>query len=92
MNYAEILINAVKTANEKGISMPNIPFPTMGGEFFWNTLAEHKGWRMQQNMFTQHVRIIDPDNIRRAWGSLDAMKRLFGPCSETNSPSGFSAM
>ena len=59
-------------------SMPNVPFPTMGGKVFWNELAECKGWRLQKNMITQHCRILDPDDVRRAWGGDDAMERLFG--------------
>ena len=58
-------------------SMPNINFPTMGGLLLWNDLARCNGWRMQQNTLTQHVRIIDPNNIRRAWGGLDAMEEIF---------------
>lgn len=59
-----------------GISLPNINFPTMGGIFFWNDLANVNGWRMQQNTITQHVRILDPEDVRRAWGGIDAMERL----------------
>lgn len=55
------------------ISLPNIPTPTLGGEVFWNTLAEYNGWRLQQNMITQHCRIIDQDNVRRAWGTKNGM-------------------
>jgi hypothetical protein len=63
---------------EKLPGMPNIPFPTMGGEVFWNDLAEYNGWRVQQNMFTQHCRVLDPDDIRVAWGGYDAMMQAFG--------------
>ena len=57
-------------------SMPNIPFPTMGGLIFWNNIAECNGWKIQQNMITQHARIIDADDVRIAWGTLDEMKDL----------------
>jgi hypothetical protein len=53
--------------------MPNIDFPTMGGHFFWDTLAESGGWKLQKNKFTDHCRLLDPNNIRRAWGSERAM-------------------
>ena len=55
------------------ISLPNIPMPTMGGEVFWDTLAEYKGWKLQQNEFTKHCRILDADNVRRAWGTKNGM-------------------
>ena len=49
----------------------------MGGAVFWNDLAEYNGWRVQQNTLTQHCRILDPDDVRRAWGGMDAMEKLF---------------
>ena len=56
--------------------MPNIPFPTMGGHVFWNTIAERGGYKLQQNMFTSHARILDDDDVRIAWGGIDAMTRV----------------
>lgn len=67
------IVNLLRNA-----SMPNIPLPTMGGNVFWNELAECNGWRLQKNMVTQHCRILDPSDVRRAWGGDDAMERLFG--------------
>ena len=58
-------------------SMPNVNFPTMGGILFWNDIANVNGWRMQQNTITQHIRIIDPQDVRRAWGGMEAMERIF---------------
>lgn len=84
MSQQKIIEDFLKTV-ETGVildllrktSMPNIPTVTMGGKTFWNELAECKGWRLQKNMITQHCRILDPQNIRRAWGGDDAMERLF---------------
>ena len=61
---------------ERNVSMPNIPFPTMGGLVFWNNIAECNGWKIQQNMLTHHARIIDSNDVRIAWGTLDEMKDL----------------
>lgn len=58
-------------------SFPNIPFPTMGGKIWWNTIAKEKGWKVQQNQFTHHVRILDSNDVRRAWGTESAMEELF---------------
>ena len=57
----------------KGLSMPNIPLRTNGGKVFWNELANVNGWRLQKNTVWGTCRIIDPDNIRRAWGGEEAM-------------------
>ncbi len=47
----------------------NISWGTLGGTVCWDNLAEYNGWRLQKNKFTQHVRILNPDNVRKAWGS-----------------------
>lgn len=60
---------------DKEISLPNIPFPTMGGQVFWNTTVEYHGWKLQQNMITQHARILDPNDVRRAWGTYTGMEK-----------------
>ncbi len=54
----------------------NIKFPTMGGEVFWDNLAERDGWKIQQNKLTEHVRILDAGNNRVAWGDLDELTKL----------------
>ncbi|WP_379137918.1 hypothetical protein [Paenibacillus sp. sgz500958] len=54
-------------------TMPNVDFPTMGGHFFWETLAESGGWKLQKNKLTDHCRLLDPSNNRKAWGSEKAM-------------------
>ncbi len=66
-----------------GISMPNIPFPTMGGHVFWDDLAKVKGWRLQKNMVTGHCRILDPDDVRRAWGGESALLKMLQDLSRS---------
>jgi len=58
------------------LSLPNIPLPTMDKEVFWDNLAEYKGWKLQQNMITRHARIIDSNNIRIAWGTINGMMKV----------------
>ena len=64
---ATAIIGLVKTLESAG-TLPNIPFPTMGGKVFWKTLAEKDGWKVQKNMFTGHCRVLNPNNVRKAWG------------------------
>ena len=61
---------------ESESTMPNIPFPTMGGLVFWRNIAEFNGWKFQQNMITQHARILDSDDVRIAWGTVDEMSSI----------------
>jgi len=60
----------------------NIPLPTLGGEQFWSDELVIRGWRIQQNVLSGHYRLLDADDVRRAWGTrqhcqaaLDDVKR-----------------
>ena len=48
--------------------MPNIEMPTLGGEVFWTDIASYNGWRVQKNNVFGNCRILDPDDVRKAWG------------------------
>lgn len=54
-------------------NMPDAPAPTMVGRVYWNTLCEYKGWKLQQNQLTNQFRILDDNDLRRAWGTESAM-------------------
>ena len=47
-------------------SLINIPFPTMGGLFFWEELDCQKGYTLQKHVIEGHCRILDSDDIRVA--------------------------
>lgn len=47
----------------------NLPFKTAGGTQVWTDHRFRDGYRIQQNALTGHWRLLDADNIRRAWGS-----------------------
>lgn len=57
--------------------LPNITAPTLGGKQFWQDTYLHAGWRIQENIITGHSRLLDPDNIRHAWGSGREMRAAF---------------
>jgi pimeloyl-ACP methyl ester carboxylesterase len=48
----------------------NIPLPTMGGQQFWADELFFHQWHIQRNVLTGHYRLLDEQNIRRAWGTL----------------------
>ncbi len=50
----------------------NVPAPTFGGTQFWGDVRFFRGWRIQQNIFTGHHRLIDRMGIRWAWGAREA--------------------
>lgn len=52
----------------------NLPGRTWGGTQFWGDLAWVDGWRIQQHAWTGHCRLLDPRDVRRAWGGEAACR------------------
>lgn len=46
----------------------NIPFPTLGGNVFWDSYNIN-GWKLQENVCFGNWRILDPADVRQAWGT-----------------------
>ncbi len=44
---------------------------------FWKTIVSYNGWLLQQNIITDHARILDPSGVRRAWGYLSDLRLKF---------------
>ena len=56
---------------------------TMGGRVWWRTVRDQDGWRIQQNLVSQHYRILNPED-GRLFSSFDrreveAFWQLYGP-------------
>ncbi len=60
-----------------GTGHPNLAIPTPGGLQFWADVFWFAGWRIQENVYTGHCRLLDPGNVRRAWGSREACRTAF---------------
>ncbi|VAV93609.1 hypothetical protein MNBD_ALPHA01-2053, partial [hydrothermal vent metagenome] len=55
----------------------NIDIPTLGGKYLWADIYLLAGWRIQKNILTDHYRLLDDDDKRRAWGSYNhCLKKL----------------
>jgi pimeloyl-ACP methyl ester carboxylesterase len=71
---AFLVLTNISYPEDEDMSEPNqsnFAMPTMGGKQFWaDELYFHK-WRIQQNVFTGHYRLLDGSNRRHASGSLD---------------------
>jgi pimeloyl-ACP methyl ester carboxylesterase len=48
-----------------------VSMKTLGGGQFWGDVLFFRGWHIQQNVFTKHYRLLDPNDNRHAWGTLD---------------------
>lgn len=56
----------------------NWEMPTMGGKIFWSTFPNSiDGWNIQRHSVLGYCRILDPKNVRRAYGSESSIKFLF---------------
>ncbi|MFM2305248.1 MAG: hypothetical protein RLZZ135_2661, partial [Cyanobacteriota bacterium] len=60
-----------------------LPTPTMSGPVFWTDVVNIDGWRLQRNWVFGNYRIIDPNDIRRAWGGETAMLKAFQSLEQT---------
>ena len=58
-------------------ALPTVEGKVMDAGFWWDTLAETNGWKLQRNKVTGHGRIIDPGKVRKAWGSVEEMALSF---------------
>ena len=54
----------------------NLKLKTMGGRQFWTDVIHISDWRIQRNAMTGHHRLIDPDDIRHGWGTLQQCKQI----------------
>lgn len=69
--FALVSLTATATspiANAATIEYPNIEVQTLGGPQFWQDTYVHAQWRIQKNIITGHSRLLDPDDVRMAWG------------------------
>lgn len=49
----------------------NVPTPTLGGRQLWADVHYFHDWRIQQNCLTKHYRLLDGNDVRQAWGTLE---------------------
>ena len=55
----------------------NITAPTGGGKQFWTDRFVDHDWRIQQNVYTGHHRLLDGKDFRRAWGTYEGCRQEF---------------
>jgi len=51
----------------------NLSLLTLGGKQFWTDYRWWQGWRIQYNSTLNHWRLLDPNSVRRAWGTRQAV-------------------
>ena len=50
---------------------PNLETRTLGGFQLWQDRQIYAGWKIQTNVVTGHSRLLDPEDRRHAWGTLE---------------------
>ncbi|MED1407143.1 helix-turn-helix transcriptional regulator [Bacillus mycoides] len=67
----------IETLAHDGMNTPKVK--TLGGKMFWNEIAKKGKFRVQQNVISQHFRILDDSEYR--WYSTfeeeEAMNRFY---------------
>lgn len=65
----------------------NVPTPTLGGRQFWADCQFFRGWRIQKHVYTGHFRLLDPSDVRQAWGTREECQQALALEKQTrNSP------
>ncbi len=79
IDYLRRLLGGEEASGEVLVpqALPTIEGQVMDSGFWWDTLVETNGWKLQRNKVTGHARIIDPGKIRKAWGSVEEMAQSF---------------
>ncbi len=49
----------------------NLPLKTIGRTQLWTDYIYRGGYRLQQHALTHHWRLLDADDVRRAWGTRE---------------------
>ena len=62
---------------------PNVETKTLGGHKFWRVLDKRNGLTLQYNKILRRARILDENDVRKAWGSKEIMEEKFKRLART---------
>lgn len=71
-----MIIDEILSILDNEFNLPNLKLPVVDGGIFWTDLAKYKDWRLQQNSISKSARIIDKNNCRIAWGTVNGMRKV----------------
>ena len=64
--------SVLEDSTQSEFDMPmNVPLKTTGGTQVWTDYRYRDGYRLQKHALTGHWRLIDEDDVRRAWGNRE---------------------
>lgn len=73
--FQESTIGTPPGVATKPVGYVNWPLKTTGGMQFWTDWKHVGGWRIQENSETGHYRLVDSNDVRRAWGNFAHCQR-----------------
>ena len=74
---AQETVNDASTWGDLTNPLRETAMQTLGGRLFWGDVLFFRGWRIQQNVLTEHFRLLDPADRRFATGTrADCLDRL----------------
>ncbi|KAA3612404.1 MAG: hypothetical protein DWQ01_04450 [Planctomycetota bacterium] len=76
------LLQAPALPSQEVQEPPNLPMKTLGGKQFWQDVFVFQGWRIQKHHYLGHCRLLDPKDVRRAWGRMAACEAAFARIRE----------
>ena len=71
-----MIIDEILNILDAEFNLPNIKWQVVDGGIFWTDLVKYKNWRLQQNSVSKSARILDEDNYRIAWGTVNGMRKI----------------
>jgi pimeloyl-ACP methyl ester carboxylesterase len=67
--FSEVQPEMQRQPTDEPVGYPNWKTPTLGGQQFWTDVRHAGGWRIQGNSETGHYRLLDPKDVRHAYGN-----------------------
>jgi pimeloyl-ACP methyl ester carboxylesterase len=74
-----------KKSTPLGNALLSIPNKTLGGDQFWCDEFIHGRWRIQRNVFSNHYRLLDGVDVRRAFGTYEVCLAEFEKLRDSES-------
>jgi pimeloyl-ACP methyl ester carboxylesterase len=72
-------------AEPVAIPLPNLAWSTLGGEQVWSDELVYGAWRIQRNVLTGHCRLLDEQDVRRAWGTSEQCREALAAARQSES-------
>ena len=63
--------------------LPNMELKVANAGIWWKTLEVWEHWQLQRHVLTGHFRILDGNDVRKAWGGEQKMRMAFAKLKDS---------